>query len=238
MEDEEFFKRQLNAALAGGNSDGRLLLRNIATLLSNGYDEGLKHGLLPKEYVKYLADVLLRICDSPTEATKILKISNPPNRNTHTNVLYDGAITYLCAKTCEEMGFDLTEIPDAVFRNVAVEISDDYKEFIKKRSNTKKDSISEATVRRRFKRAYPFVRKFKNIEGYKWLLKFLNNETIRAEPNGITLSEIDTIKNLYDEISDCQHALNVLNIVPKNDDILKKELTNAAQEMIDNDDKE
>lgn len=236
MEDEEFFKRQLNAAINGGNSDGRLLLNNIATLLANGYDQGLNHGLLPKEYVKYLSDVLFRICESPTEANKILKVSKPPHREAHINVLYDGAITFLCMKAGNKKKADLDNLPEDIFLDVAIDISENYKEFLNKRPNTKKDTISEATVRRAYKQLYPIISKFKNIKGYKYALRFLNNETIQDRRESMTLTDLETAKNLIEEISDCQLALNVLSIVPENDDILKNELTKSAHEMIYKDD--
>ena len=92
MADDKFHEKLLNAANIGGDSDGRLLLHHIVSLLTTGNERGLTHGLLPKEYVNYLIDTLSHIIISPRKADKILKISKPTNREEDVNLLHDGAI--------------------------------------------------------------------------------------------------------------------------------------------------
>jgi len=227
MDNNEFHKSLLNTAINGGDSDGRLLLHHIVSLLIHGNEQELTHGLLPKEYVSYLIDTLSQVIVSPKKADKILKISKPKHRETEINILHDGAISYMCMKA---MDAQPEKSDDAIFGDIAYEISEDHKDLLMFRSN--KNSISLKTIERTYKEIQPIISQFKYIKGYEWILR---KGALIETPTDESITDAINFSKLNDEIESVQINIDTLRSLPESDDLLYKQLATACLKDIFND---
>jgi len=210
MADDEFHEKLLNAANIGGDSDGRLLLHHIVSLLTTGNERGLTHGLLPKEYVNYLIDTLSRIIETPRNADKILKISKPKHREAEINLLHDGAIAYWCMKV---INTHPKKAHDKIFGEISDKISEDHKDLLA--FHTNQDEISLKSVERIYKNTYPIISQFKYIKGYEWIL---SKGSLLKEQTDTSIADAKNFLSLCDEIDECQINFDTLKLLPTSDE--------------------